>query len=327
MSTYFGTVRKWARPEDLVFTLFILISMTLMLALSGRITIRPESLHHMAIGGFIWLLIASFVNLPPFISSGFKRKRDLKAGYQRTLRDYLPVLQVLLMYETVATLYPLVGKRLADPTLKMIDEAVFGVQPTVWLEKISTPLLTDYLTFTYMLYFFLPALVFVFFSVTRRRDDLRDLSMAVSLSLYMTYIGYLLVPTVGPKYFIPDAYSADLEGIFLYQRVEPFWELMRSTTTDCFPSHHTAMGVISLYYLGRAKDHSKPTLWVYRLYVLLVASLIFSTVYLRYHWISDIAAGLMVAQISVLIANRLNGFWKTRVENPSRRQNASSEIG
>ncbi|MGA1866328.1 MAG: phosphatase PAP2 family protein [Thermoplasmatota archaeon] len=279
------------------------------------------------IGCLLWVLIALLINFPQYARGGFRESRVFREGMGRSLRDYLPLLLVVLVYENMTHLFPLVVEHLADPSLMELDSIIFGTQPTIWMERINHPLLTDYLTFAYLLYFFLPALPALVFSITGRRGDFRDLMLAICLSLYIAYLGYTLVPAIGPKYYMPERYSMDLQGIFLYQRVEPVWDLMRSTTRDCFPSHHTAMSLISFYYIGRLKDHSRASKWVYYAYIPLTLSLIFSTIYLRYHWVVDVAAGFILAGISIWAANWLNRTWSSKVAPLPGNEDGNSERG
>ncbi|MBN1389180.1 MAG: phosphatase PAP2 family protein [Candidatus Thermoplasmatota archaeon] len=281
---------------------------------------------------FVTFFTASIALIVIFIGGvnargGFTSGRMFMEGTGRSLRDYLPLVLVLLVYENMTHLFPLVVKDLADPSLMEIDRTVFGTQPTIWMERITHPVLTDYMTFAYLLYFFLPALPALVFSISGRRGDFRDLMLAVCLSLYIAYIGYMLVPAIGPKYFMPERYSVDLQGIFLYQRVEPVWDMMRSTTRDCFTSHHTAMSLISFYYMRRLRDHSRASRWVYYAYIPLTLSLLFSTIYLRYHWVVDVAAGFAVAGISIYAANWLNRKWSSRVAPLPRNDPVFNERG
>jgi membrane-associated phospholipid phosphatase len=70
---------------------------------------------------------------------------------------------------------------------------------------------------------------------------------------------------------------------------------------DVFPSMHVAISCLVWLYAFR---NSRPLFW---LLSPLILSLWVSTIYLRYHYLVDVAAGLVLAPASFLLANWLFG--------------------
>jgi membrane-associated phospholipid phosphatase len=68
---------------------------------------------------------------------------------------------------------------------------------------------------------------------------------------------------------------------------------------DVFPSMHVAISFVVWLYAYRS---SKKLFWILSP---LILSLWFSTVYLRYHYLVDVLAGLVLAPISYWLANGL----------------------
>jgi membrane-associated phospholipid phosphatase len=77
---------------------------------------------------------------------------------------------------------------------------------------------------------------------------------------------------------------------------------------DCFPSGHTEMTIISIYLSLKFKQSIR---WI----ILIVGiSLIIATVYLRYHYVIDIIAGIICAILVIFFAPYIqNWFDKFRV--------------
>ena len=67
-------------------------------------------------------------------------------------------------------------------------------------------------------------------------------------------------------------------------------------TRDCFPSGHTELTLLVLYY---ARVFQKKVFW---LLFPIGTGIIISTVYLRYHYLIDVVAGVLVAVVLIAIA-------------------------
>ncbi len=67
--------------------------------------------------------------------------------------------------------------------------------------------------------------------------------------------------------------------------------------TDAFPSGHTAVALVSLFYAGKFRERV-----LFGILVPCVAALIVSTVYLRYHYVIDVIAGIALAAVTIFIA-------------------------
>jgi membrane-associated phospholipid phosphatase len=72
---------------------------------------------------------------------------------------------------------------------------------------------------------------------------------------------------------------------------------LEQNKTDAFPSGHTAVALVSLLYAWKYRE--KVLFWIL---VPAVSALIVSTVYLRYHYVVDVIAGILLAALTVLIA-------------------------
>jgi membrane-associated phospholipid phosphatase len=80
---------------------------------------------------------------------------------------------------------------------------------------------------------------------------------------------------------------------------------------SAFPSLHCSIAVLTLFYAWRFGDALFPVRR--RLYfwlcLPLVVSLWLSTIYLRHHWVPDIAAGLLLGLVSSMLAPWLRRTW------------------
>lgn len=102
-----------------------------------------------------------------------------------------------------------------------------------------------------------------------------------------SYLGYLLVPTLGPN--VVAAFAHEVRGVWLTTAVREAIDAGEANPWDCFPSGHTMMTIISLLILWRWNRRWFPFVLVPGLIV------IASTVLLRYHWSADVVVGALLA--------------------------------
>jgi membrane-associated phospholipid phosphatase len=112
-------------------------------------------------------------------------------------------------------------------------------------------------------------------------------------------MGYLLVPAIGPLYTLRDQYTVPLhQGLAMLNHEVDFMDFAR-IRRDVFPSLHVAISFVVWLYAYR---NSKKLFWILSP---LILSLWVSTVYLRYHYLIDVVAGLILAPLSFVLANWL----------------------
>jgi membrane-associated phospholipid phosphatase len=219
----------------------------------------------------------------------------------RFIRYFYPVAAIPLIFTELGYLVPCVNsvtvERNFNYALMEIDRALFGCHPTVELEKMATPILTDILQLCYVSYYILPLVPTGILYAKKRFREFR-IAAAVILAAYFTsYAGYFLVPATPPR-LVPEIIAchakSDVEGFVLTPVIRPVIDALEPISYDCFPSGHTEVAVAALIL---AAIFTRRAFWIL---LPVVAGLVFSTVYLRYHYVIDVAAGLALAGIVLL---------------------------
>jgi len=213
-------------------------------------------------------------------------------------RHWYPVIYVSFCYKEMAVLIP-AHLYSADQRLADIDYSIWHANPTVWLERIVTPPLTEYLQIVYTL--FVPAvlLVAVVLWKQRRFPEFRYYAFLVALGFLVSYIGYLIVPARGPRFLLNHLQHVPLRGMWYFQAMQNGLDRLESAAYDCFPSGHTELTILAWW---SARKLTKSLSWPYFAYTL---SIIFATVYLRYHYTIDVLAGAAVAGALLIAAPSL----------------------
>ena len=229
--------------------------------------------------------------------------REVGGRVGKFINDFSPILYIILIYQSLGDLIQYLHPDI-DPQLIRIDFLLFGVHPTVWMERWIVPWLTGVLSVAYLSYFFMPArLVHTLYLKNPRRDF--DLTVFVLLLVwYLSFLGYILFPAIGPRYTLAHLQSVSLDGSFIGDFVSHLIDLVEHNQRDCMPSGHVAIVLIVLslsYRYARL---------LFYLFCPMVGALILSTVYLRYHYVIDLFAGAALAAGCSLIGPRLYRWWE-----------------
>ncbi|MBU3678773.1 MAG: hypothetical protein FGM32_04090 [Candidatus Kapabacteria bacterium] len=216
----------------------------------------------------------------------------------RFVRLFYVVPVIYMLYDQTHLFVPVVHPHDYDTWLIAADRALFGVDPTVWLYQFAHPVLTEYLQFCYFIFYLLPvghALELWY------RGDLERVEQFARMMTFMFFISYLLyfcLPAIGPRFTIHDfaLTSQELPGVWITDMlrniinvgggvVKGVADPTSVVNRDCMPSGHTMLTLVNIALAFRFKSR-------YRYVFLIIGgSLIFGTVYLRYHYVVDLLVG------------------------------------
>lgn len=218
---------------------------------------------------------------------------------QAVVRIVYFVIFIPALYLQLKSLIPAVHPRAlhggVDETLRSFDRAIFGADPTVALEAIVHPVATEILQLAYTSYYILPIIVPVLLLRRGRVVETEKYALALFVTYYVTYLGYIAVPANGPGATI--VHGEELRGLLL---AEPLWNLIRNVDADrfdCFPSGHTAVAVLVAIYAWRSRVRVVTPILVADAFLIVIA-----TVYMRYHYVVDLPPGIVLAVVSFGIA-------------------------
>lgn len=257
-----------------------------------------------------YVVISTAVIVFALVSSKFK------GGKVFTLVRRLYIIPIVFfIYSNIHLFIPLVNPQDYDNMLIAWDMSIFGVNPTEWMAQIAHPILTEYLQFTYMMFYVLPFILGVEFTLRDSDDRFFEFARIVIFGFFFSYILYFFMPAIGPRFTVHDfsMLNTELPGLlltnFFRDLVNAGGGVMPDTINpaeivnrDCMPSGHTMMTFITILIAFKFKSKYK---WIV---AIIGFSLIFSTVYLRYHYVVDVIAGLGFAVITMWIEPKIELF-------------------
>jgi membrane-associated phospholipid phosphatase len=224
-------------------------------------------------------------------------------GIGGLLNEFSPIAFIIFIYQSLGNMIQYLQPDV-DPYLIGIDLFLFGVHPTVWMERWITSWLTDILSLAYISYYFLPVLLAVTLYLKGRKEEFGQVMFILTFGYYLSFIGYILFPAIGPRFTQAHLYTVPLEGSFFSDFVRDLLNSIEHNKRDCMPSGHTQIALMVLFL---ARRYEKT---IFYLFLPIVSGLILSTVYLRYHYVIDLMAGAALAIACVLVGPGFYRIWK-----------------
>ena len=238
-----------------------------------------------------WILAAHAAAAALIVVAVRARPRPGSAAHKFKIvfRYWYPLPYVASCYKVMAVLIPPIRGVQMDAAMARIDFAIWGANPTVWLERIQTPWFTEFLQIAYSL--FVPAVMLVAVLLWKRRRlaAFQYYAFLISLGFLASYIGYLLVPVRGPRFVLASLQHTELRGLWLFPWLQHTLDHLESAHFDCFPSGHTELTLLAWW---GSRQISTKLFGAFSVYSLLI---VVATVYLRYHYTVDVFAGAALA--------------------------------
>jgi len=233
----------------------------------------------------------------------FKKRNDGKI--LEIIYDLVfPVIAVILIFDSLGGLIRYINPITYDHLLIRLDYIIFKAHPTIVLERFTTPVNTELLQFAYISYYFLPVILGVTLKIKGKDAEFNKSIFLIILCFFLSYIGYILVPAIGPRFTMNHLQSFELHGVFLRDIIDSALNTLEGIKRDAFPSGHTAVTLVVLYLACRFQ---RALFWVF---LPVVMALIVATVYLRYHYVIDVIAGVLLSVFSIYIGEKYYNWWE-----------------
>jgi membrane-associated phospholipid phosphatase len=219
----------------------------------------------------------------------FWAERDLTPWRWRARLLFYPAAMGVSFYAMGAAV-PLLGRSGGDTLLLQWDRALLGETPASAWESWLKPWLEDWAMAGYLFFFYYLIAGPGYYCIGDVRL-FRKCFVGLFTIYGLAFMGYTVLPAGGPVRWM--RFATPLHGAWLLD-----WTMQSVNTAsngvDAFPSVHLAAALYLLLFDWR---HWRRRFWRVLGPCLLLA---FSTVYLRFHYVVDLLAGVLVA---------LAGWW------------------
>ncbi len=210
------------------------------------------------------------------------------------LRHWFVLAYLPLCYKEVPFIVTALRLPAVDFKLASWDLAMWGTDPVFCLSSFQNRGLVELLQVVYTL--FIPGVLAlgVLLWLRRPRTEFRYGTFLIAGTFLVSYLGYLVLPARGPRFM---AYAAQhpLHGWWMFTTFQRLLDGLEGAQYDCFPSGHVAVVLVGCYLARRI---SPLAFYTYSLFAALIT---ISTIYLRYHYVIDVIAGMALA-IAIIAA-------------------------
>ncbi|UCH64665.1 MAG: phosphatase PAP2 family protein [Ignavibacterium sp.] len=301
---------KHLKAFDLVIVVFYLILTLLHIIFYQRID-----------NWWMWIIVNAGIIFTAFTLAYLETTFENK--FFRSLHYWYVVPLTMVTFKQIYFMVKPIRIHDFDDLFITIDRWMFGTDPTHFLHQFANPLLTEILQIIYGIFYLLP-IMFGLFLLRRGRFVAMD--FAVFTLIYgfcLSYLGYFMLPGIGPRFTLHDFHTINeqLPGLLLTNFLRDLTNAGESIPAgtinpakyvqrDIFPSGHTMITLIIIYLSVRLKSRSR------FFFVPVGTLLIFSTVYLWYHYVIDLIGGLVFMIFAVWSAKYIFNWWRKEIGKP-----------
>jgi membrane-associated phospholipid phosphatase len=251
-----------------------------------------------------WGLFVS-VHLAAILGISWMGRHGRSVGMVRWFRDFYPMVLFAAMYWETTMLNRLFFLELLDPPMARWEFSLFGEQPALSLmARFPSRWIAEVFYFSYFSYYLMIFGTGLWLYRRGFREFLHYLSV-LTFVFYLCYLLYIIFPIAGPPAFPQmEPASAQAAGVTAQAMTVPpsvaksiFYSLMTwiyrgfEGPGAAMPSSHVAIAWTTLFFAFRGRSDCR---WGHAVLVVLLSV---STVYCRYHYVVDVAGGLLAAAI------------------------------
>lgn len=247
-------------------------------------------LFYIAAACIVFLMVAF-----PFDETSFPW-RAIRVGY--------PMILFVFFYKAIGPQIFIIFDKPFDWMVHNLELLVFGIDPAFAAQKYIDIWLNEFMNFGYFTYYLLLPAAVTLFVMLKKWRSLEKVILSSAITFYICYVLFIFYPVTGPRFYLDHIYYLPIIG--------PFFTPLTKNIVDfgghygaAMPSSHCAVAFIVAWRIGKdIRQLIVPA-------VLISLLLCISTVYGRFHYLTDVVAGLIIGGLGIWISSRwYNGFLK-----------------
>lgn len=214
------------------------------------------------------------------------------------IRLLYPIILMTFFYQSSGQLAKVVIPGFYDVQIVEFEKALMGTNPTLWLDNHLSLFLTELMSAGYFSYYFMiPGLALCLF-LSKRDFEMQKFMTATCAIFFLSYLIFIFYPIQGPRFQFAGLYRNEISGLFFRPLVD-FIIDRAAFRGGAMPSSHVAEALVvmlfAIRYYGRRAWFLIPVIGLLSL----------GTVYGRFHYITDVAAGFAIAFIVYWVVTQL----------------------
>lgn len=280
----------WLGPVDSLFLLYQLLISVVVITVD-----IPKDDKLRLLGNHAFLALGVIVLL--------WNTRNFSNFLVQFFREFYPLMAMLFLYREVGLLVHGYFDWTLDEWLLGVDNQIGQIGFRVWnFQEFSPPsrALTEFFSIGYSFYFFLVPISALALYFRAPLAKYRSFLFTICFTYYLHYLLFIFLPAESPRFYMPGLRDS-LQGYWVAGWLQTAVE-GNAFPGGSFPSSHIAAAVICFMaypYLGKAR-------WPV---FFLTLTMVFGTIYGRYHYFIDVAAGLAMGVCCYFLAPLLERKW------------------
>lgn len=219
------------------------------------------------------------------------------------LRVFYPAFLLSSAWKELDSLFTMIFPYYGNNLVIFLDKFLFGVHPTVWVEHLFTPWLTELMFFLYFSHYLLLPVFALTIYFRKGVDSTLNLLALVCFNYALSYICFILIPAEGAWVILKNLHTVQPEGGFFMHLVQ-YIQSRGTVRGGAIPSSHVTATFVLI--LAMSEQYRKLTLWL----LLLGFGIAVSTVYCRYHHAVDAITGILFGSLFYVIGKKLLSAWQ-----------------
>lgn len=256
----------------------------LLLLGRGNPSWLPVAIMHLGVlAAVVWIIV---------------RWHDRTTGLPGLLRQLYPVLLYPFFYNQAQHATHWVHPGFMDHQVVALERAIFGVDPSVWIQPAQVSWVNEWMMAGYFAYYLLLLVLILPFHFSGRTMDVRRILTATTITFVISYVGFALYPVEGPRFYLAEQFAHGLSGWVFVPLVNGIIAAA-AFHGGCMPSSHVAVSLVVLLWARRTRPG------LARWLAPLVFTLFAATVWGRFHYVSDVVVGWAVGLLGFTLADWL----------------------
>ncbi|HVP35956.1 MAG TPA: phosphatase PAP2 family protein [Terriglobales bacterium] len=276
---------EFLRPVDRLLTVY-LAGLTLILLFFG-----------MGIASFNPLIFFNLIFILGLISFSFLREK-LGSGFLHFCLSSLPLIAAIYLYKESGRMVHIFYPGWHDNLIINFEMNLFRVLPNFWLERFFSPAVTEILMFAYFIYLPMIPFLCIYFYFKINPQALDQFLFPLILAYLICFLGFFIFPAASPRFVLEG--GRELQG-FIFRKIMLYIEGNGQFQGGSFPSAHCAAGTVMILLSYRFDKK------VFAFVCPVILLFFLATVYGRYHYFSDVIAGILIGVASVYLSRKYTG--------------------
>lgn len=231
------------------------------------------------------------------------------------LRHFYPVLLYAGLFAETGWLNQMFITGYLDPGIIHFDQALFGGQPSLFfMKRLPYLVVSEVFYGAYFSYYLMIGGVGIALYFRNRTAFFRYIAV-MSFVFYVCYLIYIFVPVIGPPIFFRNifgyalppelqnlasnsGYPAAIKSGIFFRIMKWIYEVFEAPGA-AIPSSHVAIALCTVFFTFR---YLRGVRWVHLAVAILLC---LATVYCRYHYVTDVLAGIVTAVVLIPLGDWL----------------------